>query len=105
MDDPEPEEMEANGFLRDTIMSLHRASMNRDENVRMASLNSLVEMAADADLGLIVVQTWLEQFARVNGGNVEYCGDDRVRLLRSMMTIADNLMSNEDARNGSNAFR
>ena len=54
--------------------------MSRDEEIRLASLNSLVEVVkqdttegggtgnCDINLALLVLQTWLEQFARTNGG-------------------------------------
>ena len=83
--------------------------MGSDEDIRQASICSLVELAkqepesADLNLGLIVLQTWLEQFARTNGGSspTEYCAPDRVRLLQSLMTITDHMSH----QTNSNAFR
>ena len=80
-----------------------------NEDIRQASICSLVELAkqepesADLNLGLIVLQTWLEQFARTNGGSspTEYCAPDRVRLLQSLMTITDHMSH----QTNSNAFR
>ena len=87
--------------------------MSRDEEIRLASLNSLVEVVkqdnegnGDINLSLLVLQTWLEQFARTNGGisPSEYCAPDRVRLLQSLMTITDN-MTNSSENCNTNAFR
>ena len=83
--------------------------MSSNEDIRQASICSLVELAkqepesADLNLGLIVLQTWLEQFARTNGGSspTEYCAPDRVRLLQSLMTITDHMSH----QTNSNAFR
>ena len=91
----------------------NRATMSRDEEIRLASLNSLVEVVkqdnegnGDINLSLLVLQTWLEQFARTNGGisPSEYCAPDRVRLLQSLMTITDN-MTNSSENCNTNAFR
>ena len=89
--------------------------MSPDEEIRQSSLNSLVEIVKqdqdqgrssniDFNLGLVVLQTWLEQFARTNGGSstAEYCAPDRVRLLQSLMTLTDNMSNFEHS---SNAFR
>ena len=72
--------------------------MGPNEDVRQASICSLVELVKkepenDLNLGLVVLQTWLEQFARTNGGSSpsEYCAPDRVRLLQSLMTITDHM--------------
>lgn len=88
-----------------------RGTMCDDEDMRHASLNSLVEVVKQdindsglsGNLTLIVLQTWLEQFTRTNGGGSpsEYCAHDRVRLLQSLMTITDNMFKIQD----SNAFR
>ena len=82
--------------------------MGTNEDVRQASICSLVELVKkepenDLNLGLVVLQTWLEQFARTNGGSSpsEYCAPDRVRLLQSLMTITDHMTH----QTNSNAFR
>ena len=81
--------------------------MSRDEEIRLASLNSLVEVVkqdnegnGDINLSLLVVQTWLEQFARTNGGisPTEYCAPDRGKLLQSLMTITDNMSTSNETR-------
>ena len=84
--------------------------MSSDEEIRQASLNSLVEVVKqecdrpnDINLPLVVLQTWLEQFARINSGSCqnEYCAPDRVHLLTSLMTITDYMATSPN----SNAFR
>ena len=82
--------------------------MSPNEDIRQASICSLVELVKqesenEINFGLIVLQTWLEQFARTNGGSsqAEYCAPDRVRLLQSLMTITDHMTHHTN----SNAFR
>jgi hypothetical protein len=84
--------------------------MSPNEDMRQAGLNSLVEIVkneceAEVSLALLVIQTWLEQFARTNGGSspTEYSAPDRVRLLQSLMTVTDNMSATNE--NNSNAFR
>ena len=54
---------ETNCFMRDTIIALHRASMNSDEDIRQSSLNSLVEMVkqdpveGDVNLGMLLMSS------------------------------------------------
>ena len=81
------------GYLRDTVMSLHRATMVSNEDVRSSSINSLVEMVKqDSHLSLLVLQTWLDQFARTN-----FDTPDRILLLQSLMTLTDNMTDLEDS--------
>lgn len=81
------EEIIMEGYLRDTVMSLHRTTMVSNEDIRSSSINSLVEMVKeDSNLSLLVLQTWLDQFSRTN-----FDTPDRILLLESLMTLTDNM--------------
>ena len=61
--------------------------MVSNENIRIASINSLVEMVKeDSNLSLLVLQCWLDQFARTN-----FDTPDQILLLESLMTLTDNM--------------
>ncbi len=79
------------GCLRDLASAVHRSSMHGDWAIRRAAVASLESMASAAPLA--VVQTWLDQFARVNGGGApaEYAAAERVHLLRSLEKIVGKL--------------
>ena len=82
------EEVIMEGYMRDTVMALHRATMVPNEDIRNSSINSLVEMVKDdSNLSLLVLQTWLDQFARTNQDT-----PDRILLLESLMTLTDNMI-------------
>ena len=86
-EDLNSEEIIMEGYMRDTVMSLHRTTMVSNEDIRSSSINSLVEMVKeDSNLSLLVLQTWLDQFSRTN-----FDTPDRILLLQSLMTITDNM--------------
>ena len=78
-EDLNSEEIIMEGYMRDTVMSLHRSTMVSNEDIRSSSINSLVEMVKeDSNLSLLVLQTWLDQFSRTN-----FDTPDRILLLQS----------------------
>ncbi len=73
--------------MRDTVLTVHRACMHRDFTIRDAAVKSLEEIAGFSPL--TVLQTWLDQFARTNGGGspAEYSARERIYLLQSLERI------------------
>ena len=76
-------------LMRDTAAAVHRATTNLSPTVRAAALQSAEAMARECPL--LVLQTWLDQFARVNGGTSpqDYVAANRVNLLNSLSAIVD----------------
>ena len=76
-------------LMRDTAAAVHRATTNLSPAVRAAALQSAEAMARECPL--LVLQTWLDQFARVNGGTSpqDYVAANRVNLLNSLSAIVD----------------
>ncbi len=74
--------------LRELVSAGVRRAKHRDHVIRENATRSLEEAAA-ADPQL-VVQTWLDQFARVNGGGspAEYAAAERVWLLSCLERVA-----------------
>ena len=74
-------------LVRDSISSLHRSLMCPHAEVRQATVSSLELVSAEYPME--VLQTWLDQFARVNGGNSpsEYSAPSRVFLLQGLEKI------------------
>ena len=72
---------------REVVSSLHKGSMNRNQIIRTAATDSLVAIASESPL--LVLQTWLDQFARTNGGSspTEYAAPDRVHLLNCLEVL------------------
>lgn len=92
-------EME-NTYARDAIAALTRATYASDSpEVRSASLASLVDIVESDKTSndekrthrnsLLVLQTWLDRFSRMNCGTstTEYASESRTRLLNSLETI------------------
>ena len=75
------------GAMRDTVTAIHRAAIQPDAKARAAAVKSLVTVTAGNPH--LVLQTWLDQFARTNGGSspAEYSAADRVFLLQSLEEI------------------
>ena len=78
--------------LLELSASVHRSSMHGDWSIRRAAVASLESMAAAAPAP--VLRTWLDQFARVNGGGApaEYAASERIFLLRSLEKIIGKCM-------------
>ena len=76
-------------LMRDTAAAVHRATTSVSPTVRAAALQSAETMARESPL--LVLQTWLDQFARVNGGTSpqDYVAANRVNLLNSLSAIVD----------------
>ena len=76
-------------LMRETAAAVHRATTNLSPTVRAAALQSAEAMARECPL--LVLQTWLDQFARVNGGTSpqDYVAANRVNLLNSLSAIVD----------------
>ncbi len=86
----------AETMLRETVSAVHRATASPSGAVRAAALSSVEAMARECPL--VVLQTWLDQFARTNGGvsPTEYVANDRVHLLTSLARIAEVLLPQLD---------
>eukprot|EP00094_Tigriopus_californicus_P000040 TCALIF_00040-PA protein Name:"Similar to CDC45 Cell division control protein 45 homolog (Homo sapiens)" AED:0.07 eAED:0.08 QI:0/0.16/0/0.85/1/1/7/0/2542 len=84
-------------IMRDTINAIHKASTNGDERTRDPAVQSLKVIAIDQSL--LVLQTWLDQFARTNGGSSpsEYAAAERVYLLQSLEQIVGHLVAQKVA--------
>ena len=76
-------------LMRDTAAAVHRATTSPSPAVRAAALQSAEVMARECPL--LVLQTWLDQFARVNGGTSpqDYAATHRVNLLNSLSAVVD----------------
>jgi len=70
--------------LRELARAMHRTSTHGDATIRASAATSLVTMAKASPL--VVLQTWLDQFARTNGGSspAEYAAVERVYLLQAL---------------------
>jgi hypothetical protein len=79
----------AESLLRETITSVHRATTSPNASVRLAALQSLETMTPECPL--LVLQTWLDQFARTNGGSApaDYVASDRVHFLSALAKIVE----------------
>lgn len=84
-------------IMRDTINAIHKASTNVDERTRDPAVQSLKVISTSQSL--LVLQTWLDQFARTNGGSSpsEYAAAERVHLLQSLEQIVAHLVAQKIA--------
>jgi len=73
--------------LRELACAAHRASTHGDSAIRTLAMSSLTSMVSDSPL--LILQTWLDQFARTNGGSspAEYAACERVYLLQALEKI------------------
>ena len=101
--------------FRETVSSLHKASTNSDGTVRESAITSLEVVAVQMPLMVKIpllyhsrlyrhdnvvfqaLQTWLDQFARTNGGSsaAEYAAKDRIFMLQALERIASKMISEE----------
>ena len=81
------------GFMRDAIIALHRATTVSQEDIRRSAVTSLLDLVTDHTL--LIIQTWLDQFTRTNGGSApaEYTAIDRVRLLTTLNVLFEKIMT------------
>lgn len=82
-------------ICRETVSALHKASTSSSESVRNAAMESLEVVALQ--MPLMALQTWLDQFARTNGGSSqsEYAAKDRIFMLTTLERITAKMVSDE----------
>ena len=82
-------------MIRDTISQIHKSSMSGEVKIRSAAIRSLEIIVRDSPL--LYLQTWLDQFARTNGGSsaAEYAASNRIFLLQNLEQVIGVLISDK----------
>lgn len=80
-------------MVRDTLTQVHKSSMSGDVKIREAAVQSLEIIVTDCPL--LYLQTWLDQFARTNGGSsaTEYAASNRIYLLQNLERVMAVIMA------------